>query len=183
MDAESRAVFATWTPPAEADSTAPPVRHRRSAALHLAVGAVEPGPVDPPLRAPRRQTRSARLGPARRPVADRRAHGVTDDDLRALPADVCRRPGRRGRGQRLRRDRSAAAVYCSTTGFDYAHVFVPEEREWLRSAVESGRFRAAGRSDRPRGAARSAHAGRSVRALPAPRPSPARRASRSKGST
>ena len=30
-------------------------------------------------------------------------------------------------------------VYCSTTGYDYAHVFVPEERECLRQAAESGR--------------------------------------------
>src|SRR4029453_16584402 len=27
------------------------------------------------------------------------------------------------------------------TGYDYAHVFVPEEREWLRHAAESRRFR------------------------------------------
>jgi len=33
-------------------------------------------------------------------------------------------------------------VYCSTTGYDYAHVFVPEERRWLRTAAEGGRFRA-----------------------------------------
>ena len=33
-------------------------------------------------------------------------------------------------------------VYCSTTGYDYAHVFVPEERRWLRNAAEGGRFRA-----------------------------------------
>ena len=33
-------------------------------------------------------------------------------------------------------------VYCSTSGHDYAHVVVPEERHWLRSAVESRRFRA-----------------------------------------
>src|SRR6185437_8369611 len=32
-------------------------------------------------------------------------------------------------------------VYCSTSGYDYAHVFVPEERRWLRYAVEKGRFR------------------------------------------
>ena len=31
-------------------------------------------------------------------------------------------------------------VYCSTSGFDFAHVFVPEERVWLRAAAESGRF-------------------------------------------
>ncbi len=33
-------------------------------------------------------------------------------------------------------------IYCSTTGYDFAHVFVPEERNWLRQAVECGRFRA-----------------------------------------
>ena len=33
------------------------------------------------------------------------------------------------------------AVYCSTSGYDYSHVFVPEERQWLRTAVETGRFR------------------------------------------
>ena len=33
-------------------------------------------------------------------------------------------------------------IYCSTTGYDYAHVFVPEERHWLRNAAEGGRFRA-----------------------------------------
>jgi 2-oxoglutarate dehydrogenase E1 component len=32
-------------------------------------------------------------------------------------------------------------VYCSTTGYDYAQVFVPEERQWLRRAAEEGRFR------------------------------------------
>ena len=32
-------------------------------------------------------------------------------------------------------------IYCSTTGHDYNHVFVPDERVWLRQAVESGQFR------------------------------------------
>lgn len=34
------------------------------------------------------------------------------------------------------------AVYCATSGHDYSHVFVPEERQWLRAAVENGQFRA-----------------------------------------
>ena len=34
------------------------------------------------------------------------------------------------------------AIYCSTTGYDFAHIFVPEERRWLRDAIETGRFRA-----------------------------------------
>ena len=31
-------------------------------------------------------------------------------------------------------------VYCSSTGFDISHVFVTEERDWLRRSAESGRF-------------------------------------------
>jgi 2-oxoglutarate dehydrogenase E1 component len=33
-------------------------------------------------------------------------------------------------------------VYCSSIGYDLAHIFVPEEREWLRHAIEAGTFRA-----------------------------------------
>ena len=33
-------------------------------------------------------------------------------------------------------------IYCSTSGYDFAHIFLPEERHWLRQAVETGRFRA-----------------------------------------
>src|SRR4029453_3112110 len=32
-------------------------------------------------------------------------------------------------------------LYCSRIGYDYAHVFVPEERRWLRHAAETGQFR------------------------------------------
>jgi 2-oxoglutarate dehydrogenase E1 component len=38
--------------------------------------------------------------------------------------------------QRLRR------LYGSNTGYDLSHIFVPEERYWLRAAIEEGRFRA-----------------------------------------
>jgi hypothetical protein len=31
-------------------------------------------------------------------------------------------------------------VYCSTTGYDYSHVFVREERDWLRQAAGAGTF-------------------------------------------
>jgi 2-oxoglutarate dehydrogenase E1 component len=33
-------------------------------------------------------------------------------------------------------------LYCSTTGYDIAHIFVPEERDWLLEAIETRRFRA-----------------------------------------
>ncbi len=59
-------------------------------------------------------------------------------------------------------------IYCSTTGYDIAHIFVPEERIWLREAIETGRFIAPADPIDPHRAARPAHAGRSLRAIPAP---------------
>jgi 2-oxoglutarate dehydrogenase E1 component len=88
---------------------------------------------------------AARIDPlGSKPVGDPslspRAHGITDDDLKRLPASLVGGPVAESSAnaydaiERLRR------IYCSTTGFDYAQVFVPEEREWLRTAAESGRF-------------------------------------------
>ena len=81
-----------------------------------------------------------------RPVGDPtllpETHGVTEADLRSLPASLIGGPVAAGADsvwdvvERLRQ------IYCSTTGFDVAHIFVPEERQWLREAIETGRFRA-----------------------------------------
>jgi 2-oxoglutarate dehydrogenase E1 component len=65
------------------------------------------------------------------------SHGLTTGALK-LPA----RSSRAGRGQR--RNAFAASPACGstlTTGHDYNQVFVPDERVWLRQAVESGQFR------------------------------------------
>ncbi len=81
-----------------------------------------------------------------RPVGDPTlvpsTHGVTEADLRRLPASLIGGPVAEGADtvwdvvERLRQ------IYCSTTGFDVAHIFVAEERQWLRDAIETGRFRA-----------------------------------------
>jgi 2-oxoglutarate dehydrogenase E1 component len=70
------------------------------------------------------------------------AHGLTADDLRRLPASLIGGPIAAGSGNAYEAIESLRRLYCSTTGFDFAHIFVPEEREWLRYAVESGQFRA-----------------------------------------
>ncbi|MEO6223233.1 MAG: 2-oxoglutarate dehydrogenase E1 component [Vicinamibacterales bacterium] len=81
-----------------------------------------------------------------RPVGDPtlqpETHGVTEDDLRAMPASLMR--GHIAEGSETMWDvvTKLRGLYCSTTGFDSAHIFVPEEREWLREVVETGRFHA-----------------------------------------
>ena len=88
---------------------------------------------------------AARLDPlGSEPVGDPSlsigAHGVTDADLRALPASLVGGPVAESSANAYEAIETLRRIYCSTTGFDYAHVFVPEERAWLRHAVESGRF-------------------------------------------
>ena len=139
VDPETRRVFESWIP-ADAASTAgapspPPVAN-----IHAIVGAAN---LAESIR--RYGHLAARIDPlGSPPIGDPslspRAHGLTDDELKTLPAALIGGPLAESATNaydaidRLRR------VYCSTTGFDYAHVFVPEEREWLRTAAESGRF-------------------------------------------
>ena len=68
------------------------------------------------------------------------AHGVTEEDLRALPASIVGGFVAETAANAFEAIEKLRRVYCSTSGFDFAHVFVPEERVWLRAAAESGRF-------------------------------------------
>ena len=182
VDPATRKAFEGWTPrerapaagppaaPVEADcrsSSAPPTWPSRSAATAISPRAS--------IRWDRRRSATRRCRP--------RAHGITDERPEAAAGVARRRSGRRSVGQRLRGHREAAPR------------LLLDDRLRLRAGVRAGRARVAaarrrvgpvpaadGREQR-RGAARSHHAGRGVRALPAPHVSRARRASRSKGST
>ena len=70
------------------------------------------------------------------------AHGITEADLRALPASLVGGPVAERASNAAEAIEGLRRVYCSTTGYDYAHIFRPEERAWLRHAAEAGLFRA-----------------------------------------
>ncbi len=142
VDPATRELFARWTPtettgpaPAGADTGAP-------ASMQAIVGAVS---LAESIR--RYGHLAAQLDPLGTPPLGDPAlmpasHGVTPDDLKRLPASLVGGTVAQGAAnacdaiERLRR------VYCSNTGYDYAAIFVPEEREWLRHAAEAGVFRA-----------------------------------------
>jgi 2-oxoglutarate dehydrogenase E1 component len=137
VDAATRALFERWTPPAD---DAPDPRDRP--ALQTAVGAVN---LAQSIR--RYGHLAAQLDPlGKASVGDPsllpETHGVTDADLRRLPASLVASPLSEGASSMLEVIEALRRVYCSTVGYDYSHVFVPEEREWLRQAAECGRFRA-----------------------------------------
>ena len=140
VDASTRALFEQWTPP----SLEPlPDEAVSGASLQKAVGAVSL--VQSLRRYGHLATRLDPLG-LRTPIGDPslrpETHGITEEDLRQLPATLVSSPLSSSVPSMYDLVEALRRVYCSTTGYDYAHVFVPEERRWLRQAAECGRFRA-----------------------------------------
>jgi 2-oxoglutarate dehydrogenase E1 component len=140
VDTATRELFQQWTPPSADIDEAAPISGE---SLHKAVGAVN---LAQSIR--RYGHLAARLDPLglRKPLGDPSLspenYGITVEDLRALPASLVSSPLADDATTMYEVVEAFRRVYCSTTGYDYAHVFVPEERRWLRNAAEGGRFRA-----------------------------------------
>ena len=148
VDAATRAAFADWTPSAEAPAAHPP-----------------PAPVSPASALSRepmdvmkivgaaRVTRMVRelghltahidpLGsePPGDPGLELEYHGVTSEDLAALPATVVGGPLAEDAPNALEALARLRRAYSGAIGYEQNHLQTPEEREWMREAAESGRF-------------------------------------------
>ena len=139
VDSETRALFETWIPPADESQAPAP---QRGLALQTIVGAVN---LASSIR--RFGHLAAQIDPlGSRPIGDSslllETHGVTEDDLRTLPAALVGGSAAEGAANACEAIEALRRIYCSRTGYDYSHVFVPEERAWVRQAAEFGRFRA-----------------------------------------
>src|SRR5688572_1311496 len=137
VDLETRRVFESWTPsidaPAGGAANEAPLDTR---VIDGAANLVESIRRYGHLAAHLDPLGSAPIGD---PSLSPRAHGITDDDLKSLPASLVGGPVAESSSNAFDAIEKLRRVYCSTTGFDYAHVFVPEEREWLRSRAASCR--------------------------------------------
>lgn len=147
VDPAARAFFAGWTPPGESRPLAVRGEPVTAFSLEQAVGVANLA----------QSIRSyghlaARLDPLGSPPPgdpslDPAQHGLSEADLRNLPAELVGGP--------LLADISPSfpsafealealrSVYSATTGYDYSHILVPEERDWLRAAAETRRYRPA----------------------------------------
>jgi 2-oxoglutarate dehydrogenase E1 component len=143
VDQSARKFFAQWTPGQPDFRTSGPQDPRTSGPHDPAtiVGAVN---LAQSIR--RYGHLAAQLDPlGGRPLGDpallAETHGVTEADLRSMPASFMRGhvPDAETMWDLVERLRQ---IYCSTTGYDTAHIFVPDERRWLREAVETGRYQA-----------------------------------------
>jgi 2-oxoglutarate dehydrogenase E1 component len=137
VDPETRALFEGWTPPGEE-----PAMQAAAVNLRTAVGAVNLA------KAIRLYSHlAAKLDPLGHPpegdpLLRPETHGISENDLRQLPASLVGGPVSEGAPSAFEAIERLRHIYSSTIGYDFAHIFVPEEREWLQEATESGRFRA-----------------------------------------
>jgi len=141
VDEATRRAFAAWTP------AEPPGPASRPASDSAADGAAMVAAVTLADALRRFGHLAAQLDPLgfHDPIGDpslsAASHGLTTQALERLPASIVSGPAAQGAahaGDAIGRLRQ---VYCSTSGHDYNQVFVPDERVWLRRAVESGQFR------------------------------------------
>lgn len=75
------------------------------------------------------------------PSLDPAYHGLTEEDLHALPASITGGPIAAATRTAWEAVQALRQVYCSSTGYDYDHIRLAEERTWLRYVAESGEFR------------------------------------------
>src|SRR4051812_45891040 len=137
VDAETRVLFERWTPPTELEPVPDGVPLQKVvAAVSLAQSIRMYGHL-----AARLDPLGNRIGGGD-PSLLAETHNVTDEDLRSLPATLISSPLADSAASMSDVIASLRVLYCSTTGYDYNHVFVPDERHWLRQAAEEGRFRA-----------------------------------------
>jgi 2-oxoglutarate dehydrogenase E1 component len=142
VDPQTRAAFQTWPPPGAWHPTTKIEGASRPSDLFAAIAAFN---LAESIR--RFGHLGAHLDPLgfHEPVGDPallpQSHGLTTDVLRTLPATIVGGPAAEGAGSAFDAIERLRAIYCATTGHDYNHVFVPEERVWLRQTVEAGTFR------------------------------------------
>lgn len=75
------------------------------------------------------------------PSLDPGYHGLTADDLRQLPASIVGGPLAEQAETAWEAIQGLRQVYSTRTGYDYEHIRLSEEREWLREMAETGAFR------------------------------------------
>jgi 2-oxoglutarate dehydrogenase E1 component len=137
VDERTRQHFETWTPPEDLE-VAPSVDAIDARVVTAAATLAES------LR--RYGHLAAQIDPlGSRPHGDAslalETYGITEADLKRLPASVIGGPIAQGLTTAAEVIAALRQVYCSRSGYDVAQIFVAEEREWLRLAIETGRFR------------------------------------------
>jgi 2-oxoglutarate dehydrogenase E1 component len=135
VDEATRALFEKWAP-SDSEPALQPTRNllALTAAANLAQAIRSYGYL------------SADLDPLEHKVMDNQLltfefHGLREEDLFDLPANLLNLPEEQSEGNAHEAIEKLRTIYCSTIGYDYGHIRIPAERDWLYQAAESGRYR------------------------------------------
>jgi len=141
VDAATRAFFENWTPPSEIAATYAP---------QISTPGIDPGKVSAAVNLAQAIRTyghlSAQLDPLGSPPPGDpwhalAYHGITDTDLKSLPGSIIGGPLAKEADTAYAAIQMLRQVYSSRIGYDYEHIQIPEEREWLREAAECGEYR------------------------------------------
>ena len=138
VDASARELFKHWIPPTDGTTSIPPVEgvnfEKVVSAVNLAQAIRGYGHLAAQLDP---------LGsePTGDPALELETHNLTEDDLRALPPGLVGGPIGARANNAYEAITMLREVYSSKIGFDNDHIRIPEERDWLRDAAETRRFR------------------------------------------
>src|SRR4051794_36598706 len=120
VDAETRAIFDQWTPPAEGDPTPAATNDVPARAAVSAVNLAQS------IR--RYGHLAAQLDPlGTKPIGDPtlhpERHGLSESDLKQIPATLISSPLSAQSSNMHEFVAALRRLYCSTTGYDYSHIF------------------------------------------------------------
>jgi 2-oxoglutarate dehydrogenase E1 component len=145
VDEQTRELFRTWTPPGASPVTGSPrPRPPLSDGLDIRIGVGAISLAESIRRYGHLAARIDPLGsrPRGNPLLHPEGHGITSEQLRLVPASLINEAVAIGCDTMYDLVEKLRSIYCGTTGYDIAHIFVPEERLWLRDAIETGMYRA-----------------------------------------
>ncbi|MEM7336741.1 MAG: 2-oxoglutarate dehydrogenase E1 component [Chloroflexota bacterium] len=147
VDDRTRAYFDHWTPQATVEATpylngTPTTSQVPSVDYHKIIGAVNlvsairnyghlAANIDP----------IDEYNPPGDYTLEAEHYGLTEADLTSLPADIVDSPATGNSKNALEVVNTLREIYSSNIGFDFGHLRVPEERKWIRNAIETRQFK------------------------------------------
>ena len=142
VDPATRRIFEGWTPTETGTAQAPATPTGTVTTADLQAAVATANLAESVRRYGHLAAHTDPLGstPLGDPTLSPDAHGITNEDLKRLPAALVGGPVVETSANAYEAIEQLRRIYCSNTGFDIAHVFVPEERVWLRHAIETRRF-------------------------------------------
>ncbi len=142
VDQETRNIFQSWSPPdAQAEVVEKPFSPQQMPGLDKIVAATNLAQAVRTLGHLAADLDPLGSRPHGDPALTAANYGLGDQDLHQIPAWIVGGPIAENASDAFAAIQNLRGVYSSKVGYDYGHIRVPEERDWLRQAAECGLYR------------------------------------------